>query len=205
MQTYEMIQRQVGEWAVANFGHNETPYLGVLEQGSILPDKPRKDGDKPDDTARFKDVVVELGSLAPLMGLVEELGEFMEALTEKDRENALGDMAIYLCDYCHREGLAFPTRFPWSTKKRHEASIGMAVFLGRLYHCTLKRHQRIRKMHNPKQFNKERLDTLRGFVWHLEAAAKEYTSTNLLATLNKTWNEIVRKRNWRADAAKGTE
>lgn len=206
MQTYEQLQFQIGAWAVDNFGGNETPYLEVLEAGSIKADKPRKKEDKPDQTARHGNMVVELGSLAPLMGMVEELGELMAAVGEdnkKDMEDALGDIAVYLCDYCCRENMTFPSRPVLLKQDRYEPSIGAAAYLGRLYRCHLKRHQRIRQMHNPKKFEAERAATLRGFVWHIQAFSRQYTQTDLLVCLNETWNNIVKKRDWRADAAQG--
>lgn len=207
MQAYQQIQFQIGAWATANFGNNETPYLEILEAGSIVADKPRKPDDKPDKNARHNNMVVELGSLAPLMGLVEELGGFMAAFLTEDKkgiEDALGDIAVCVCDYCCHESILFPTKVTLTKKERYATPVGGAmVYLGTLYRCHLKRHQRIRNMHNKRTFEKERAAALHGFVWHLEAMAKEYTKTPLLTILNKTWNNIVKKRDRRADATAG--
>ncbi len=61
-----------------------------------------------------------LGSLAPLLGIVEEVGELCHATLkyhqgirsldnrtkyEADRNDAVGDILIFLCDYANREDI----------------------------------------------------------------------------------------------------
>lgn len=89
MQTLQQIQTAVGEWSEKNFGGQETPFIAVHEGG------PKK------GTAM-------LGSLAPLMGVAEELGELAGARNDHDRRDALGDILIYFCDYGAREKFVLP-------------------------------------------------------------------------------------------------
>lgn len=91
----EEIQKQVSIWSVKNFGLNKSK---------------RSDQD--------------LMSIAPLMGVSEEVGELMHVQlkshqgirgyddVEKRRAetaDAVGDIVIYLMDFCSREGLDFQT------------------------------------------------------------------------------------------------
>jgi len=196
MQTFEQIQFQIGAWNVKTFGRHETPHLHAYEPGTIKHNYARAEGERPG--ARRVGLVVALGSLAPLMGIMEEVGELMAADEDAERtHDALGDIAVYLCDYCCRENIPYPARAA-VTKKAQYASpgTGLVVYLGHLYHCHLKRYQRIRGYHDPGVFSIARAEALRGFVWHLEAFTKKYTSTNLLTILNQTWNQVVKKRKY---------
>ena len=75
---------------------------------------------------------------------------------------------------------------------------------GRLFRCHLKRHQRIRGMEDDQKFHACRMEAIRGIVWHLQEVARDQErGTNLLLLLNATWNGIVKKRDWRADAVAG--
>lgn len=181
MQTYQQIQYQVGEWNQANFGNQPTKYLHAKLHKSEVGDWPE----------------VELGSTAALMGIVEEVGELFEASTPSETADAIGDIAIFLCDYCCREGIPFPTRVELQARDRLDYDVGLVVYMGRLHHCHLKRHQGIRGMEGTV-FAEARMAALRAFVWHLEAAAKA-TGSNLVTILNQTWTNIVRKRDWKAD------
>lgn len=92
-----LAQRIIGEWAQRNFGSNFS-------------------------TSRN----IHLGSLAPLLGIGEELGELHHAvlkeaqgirgyqsreLYEEDRDDALADLVIFLLDFCYREGVDFDSVF----------------------------------------------------------------------------------------------
>lgn len=83
------IQAEVGRWSINNFGFQVSKRTGV-----------------------------ELGSLAPLMGMGEELGELFHAVLkhhqgiremalmsayEEARNDALADILIYMCDFATRE------------------------------------------------------------------------------------------------------
>jgi len=209
MQSFEQIQSQIGAWSLENFGHQETPYLEVMGAGTISGKEPRKPGDKPDFTEHWAPgpLVVQLNELAPLMGLAEEVGELATALEECDGkaiDDALGDITIYLCDYCCRSGVTVPVEGRRRNRPDQDDPMrGVSAALGRLFRAHLKRHQRIRGFHDVAVFREEEDRALRHLVWHLNAFADQNTHTNLLTILNTTWNNIVKKRDWRKDAAKG--
>ena len=89
------IQKSVGEWAQRNFGNNQSKH--------------------PIDNN-----IGPMGSLCPLLGIIEEVGELAHCVlkahqgirgfndSEKyltERDDALGDILIYLCDFATREGV----------------------------------------------------------------------------------------------------
>ncbi len=205
MQTFEQIRTQIGAWSRQNFGGQETPYLKVYATGSIRAGEKRNKEDKPGKPTTRQ--VVALEGLAPLMGIMEEVGEFFGAKTPADARDALGDIAVYLCDYMTREGITWPTMADLFVLSHGVPNIrardGMVSALGDLYHTALKRHQRIRGMENPDDFSVKRWDALLLFVYFLDTTTREVTGTDTLTVLNETWNNIVSKRDWKADAAKG--
>lgn len=204
MQGFATIQFQVGQWSLNNFGRNETPLLQVCAAGTIQATHERSALEVPGEAV--PGVVVELGGLAPLMGIVEEVGELECAIENGDgagMRDAFGDISIYLCDYCCRENIMWPVRMALALHERHNARTGVLLYLGKLYRCHLKRFQRIRGMHDAKTFDEHRVAALRCFVWHLGTLAREVTDDNLLIILNETWNGIVKKRDWKADAVTG--
>lgn len=92
VQGLEEIQSRVGYWSQLNFGDQTSKATGV-----------------------------PLGSLAPLMGVAEELGELFHATLKRHqgirgfdndetfiaaRNDAVADILVYLCDYASREGFS---------------------------------------------------------------------------------------------------
>lgn len=203
MQSFREIQKQVYAWSVMNFGLQCTPYLGSFHAGNIYKGRPRTKHDEPDEIVPVR-TVAALGSLAPLLGVYEEVGELFEAATKKDTEDAIGDIIIYLCDYCAREVTHIPTYTALNMVDTYEPRTGLIVYAGKLAHCTLKHHQRIRGMEDTAAYAQLRDKNLVAFVWHLcEFTKQELPNTTILQIANRTWNNIVSKRDWGADANKG--
>lgn len=90
--TLHALQMEIGAWSRKNFGNQESKVTGN-----------------------------PLYSLAPLLGIVEELGELTHAVLkhhqgirgmddldtyEAARDDAVADMLIYLCDFACREGFS---------------------------------------------------------------------------------------------------
>ena len=86
------IQNEISRWSEKNFGSQESKAYPNLV----------------------------LGSLAPLLGVVEEVGELCHATLKyhqgirgydnleyyrNERDDAVGDIMVYLCDYASREGI----------------------------------------------------------------------------------------------------
>lgn len=195
MQTFKQIQFNIGHWSLENFGNQDTPYLAVSQAGTVRRNQPRGPEDAPGDL--LPDSSVALDSLAPLLGMVEELGELADAATELDTEDACADIGIYLCDYLCRMDMVWPTNPVLDTNK--DPLQGMVSAVGKLAHATLKRHQRIRGMHSPQDYRKAVADAVRELVYYLKVYTAKATNTTLLEAMNQTWNKIVSKRDWRKD------
>lgn len=85
------LQQEISDWSQANFGINESKQTGQ-----------------------------QLDSLCPLLGVVEEVGELSHVVLKRhqgircydddvkytqERNDALADIMIYLCDFAAREGV----------------------------------------------------------------------------------------------------
>lgn len=95
MKTLAEIQKEIGEWAKEQFGPNLS-----RDDSSPLWNHP-------------------LGSLAPLLGMVEEIGELCHAVVYRHqgrgydnlqehreaKEDAVADLMVFACDYANREGM----------------------------------------------------------------------------------------------------
>lgn len=95
MKTLAEIQKEIGEWAKEQFGSNLS-----RDDSSPLWNHP-------------------LGSLAPLLGMVEEIGELCHAVVYRHqgrgydnvqehreaKEDAVADLMVFACDYANREGM----------------------------------------------------------------------------------------------------
>lgn len=95
MKSIDFIQREVGEWAKSQFGDNVSQDVGHPSY------------QKP------------IGSLAPLMGVMEELGELCRVMCRRAqgrgyddsaeayeaKVDAVGDLLVFLSDFCFREGI----------------------------------------------------------------------------------------------------
>jgi len=212
MQSFEQLRPIVGTWSVENFGEQETPYLPVYLNETIKADVERsKDEEKSVLALDYIDKVVGLGPLASLLGIAEEVGEmfgqelFEVSRNDADIEDALGDISIYLCDWAYRSGVVLPhnPNIHDKYKKSENPMFGIAVYMGKLVRCHLKRHQRIRGMHCPVAFSEERELAVKCLLWHLNEYAVDALDKTIICILNKTWNEIVSKRSWRTDAKDG--
>ena len=82
-----------------------------------------------------------LGSLVPLMIMMEKVGDWFSAETTSAQRQILGEVGIHLCDYAAREGfiLGEPTLGPLPLQDDPLAVLVMS--LGRLFSITNKLHQ----------------------------------------------------------------
>ncbi len=81
----------------------------------------------------------------PLMGIVEEVGEFSDAAFNYDKEalfDAIGDIVVYAAHYCELMGWSLEAVFVDSPTEKTTRSLGS--HLGRLSHHHLKGDQKIR-------------------------------------------------------------
>lgn len=131
-----------------------------------------------------------LGCLVPLLGVVEELGEFYDAETTEDRDDALGDMAIFLVDYCYRSGVDL-SEMPLSGMQRTEND-SLVAAVGHLSHCQVKRMQRIRGMEDLDAFHKARYAAVGAVIKELDFLSR----TGIFEKACRVWSGVVSKRKW---------
>lgn len=175
MKTLETIQNEIGTWASANFGQN---------QSHVDPD-------------------LFLGSLAPLLGMVEEVGELMEAglaMNPADQEDALGDIGVFLCDYTSREGLILDGD---TINGADGEGQSLMVIVAALCHITLKRHQGIRGMNDRTKFVERRDALVQRLLNALNNRCWTILDKSLMDVLQHTWDTVVAKRDWKAKPEDG--
>jgi len=166
MKTLSEIQSEVDRWSLLNFGSQQSMSTGA-----------------------------NLYSLAPLLGIVEEVGEYETASIAGDEpgmRDAIGDILIYLCDFASREYacklLLFdgkPTTFQTLT-----------TTVGFLCHCVLKRHQGIRGMDNENFYNANRDSAINQLMLVISGICNNVLNDSVIDILNETW-ESVQKRDWK--------
>lgn len=170
------IQKEVGEWSRFNFGNQATSKMTVSPSG--LP---------------------ELGKLAPLMGMAEEIGELVEAHQDDslvEIRDALGDIAIYLCDYGCRSGVSLSK--PYEIQGSYNECIEeIQIGIGRLMHANLKRCQGIRGFDDDEVFNHAEAEAVSTIVDGLHSATLNMFCESLQSVLEETWTKVVKKRNWK--------
>lgn len=162
--TLQEIAVEVGEWSRRNFGIQESKLTGEV-----------------------------LGSIAPLLGMMEELGEFGEAFTgtHEERQDALGDIGIYLCDFAQRDGATLLDNGPTSPIYR----MSIAIPLGKLAHCVLKRHQGIRGFDDLKKYSEDRDKAIVSLVENLNAMSLTWVGLSFVQIVEETWQR-VKLRDW---------
>lgn len=180
MKTLVVIQQEVGEWSLRNFGSQRSKVVQMLH----------------------------LHSMAPLMGLAEEFGELMVAEEKKDIADAIGDIFIYLCDYLSREWVVLTslTSLPsiiTADWRRRDALVAMAFSIGQIFRCTLKRHQGIRGFHDTKHYQTYRNHCCAHLLDSLDRYANENLGIGLCEVANTVWDHVVSKRNWKEDPNAG--
>jgi hypothetical protein len=135
-----------------------------------------------------------LGCLAPLLGIAEEAGEWFSAETLEDEDDAVGDICIFLMDYCYRAGVDLSGMPLEGT----ESLSCLTAALGRLCHLQLKRAQRIRGMEDWDAFEQARYKAVGGLIWELDYLLGPQTNDDNTAfqLACRVWQSVVSKRKW---------
>ena len=183
MKNFKEIQQLITEWSQKNFGDQVHSVSGVT-----------------------------MGSLNPLLGMGEEIGELgltyiSESLgTEQDledRKDALADILIYMCDYAGREHVTLQfdleksqnETVPQLTKTPvKDMILHLSVAYSELLHATLKRSQGIRGYDDDFTYTSGRDMVLSRMTIILCAIAAE-EGVNLLEALNEVAQKVL-KRDW---------
>lgn len=157
-----------------------------------------------------------LGKIGPMLGAVEECGEFIEAteITAVDEPiseeqsaamaDAIADKWIFLFDFCSRSGVELvitqaqlieemvdgQAREAGLLDRQCHSCVNLKL-LGKLAHANLKLTQRIRGI-DPTEFRKRCSAILTELFLH----DLEMTSYHLCGFIEKTWLK-VKARNWR--------
>lgn len=149
-----------------------------------------------------------VSDLPVALGIGEECGELADAETTEEEIDAVGDVAIYVCQVATRNRLAMR----WildapSSKKKHrdpwhrDPWRNLVSALGRVKHLVLKRSQRIREGLLPVEEYRELLATaLADVTFAVERAAGRRAEDAFLDTASR-----ILARDWNADRAQGGE
>jgi len=154
----------------------------------------------------------EQPSYRPLLGLVEEFGELLEALAHNDRakiEDAIGDIAVFSMDYAAREKLDMlaldDLEYLGSQVAMNAVLNGpkdivveAMKYLGKINHAHLKSEQKIRVSEDHaknKQFYLHK-------VTQAMYALSDMMGSDYAGIVNGTWAEVS-KRQWKKNAVNG--
>lgn len=198
MRTLQELQSLVAEWSRDNFGDQSSKASFI----DCLFDH----GHRPTATGKG-DYGIPLGSLAPLLGIGEEIGELANAKDRDELKDAYADILIYACDFGAREGVVFDEAF---LKPTPTASGGVMALLhyryGCLCHVVLKRHQGIRGFDDEDFYVEKRNEALNGFLCQLSFNCGVLLGgeNTLLTIANETFDKIVSKRNWKSKSVDQT-
>ena len=168
---------------------------------------------------------IYLDSVAPVLGIVEELGELADAISRRNaipRYDAIGDTMIYMADFYHRAGYRqnavclFPQQIDWGripgyattvTEAQIEAKrifdvpvrpLEISILTGMLAHCILKSHQGIRgydKMERRISSINRCMTDIIILLCQATGLDGEKALAFVMDTSWKTWDE-VKQRNW---------
>lgn len=165
------LQEDVNSWARTNFGHTASKH-------------PMFGG-------------VEIRSLAPLLGVFEETGETHNAENVVEWRDGIGDIGIYLLDFCAQEHLQLADYMPDGRYYVPKTATVLTLFplLARVAHIVLKRHQGIRGYGDDGKYFADIGQALRDVCAHICYVVNRDDSQRFLDLVEETW-ENVQLRNW---------
>lgn len=165
------LQLEIGKWSRHNFG---------MQNSKVIPDSP------------------PLNSMVPLLGMVEEYGELITAPTASDVEDAIGDIGVYLCDYCCREQIMLDTltrRIFFDGQLDHH--VGVISTIGLLCRITVKSHQGIRGYSDTSKYQDERDQSVVRLWGYLNLLSIDYEIGTIFDVVKNVYVESVLPRDWR--------
>lgn len=146
----------------------------------------------------------------PMLGIIEELCELEEAqlgdadeTTEASVLDAVGDVSIYMLDYCGKRGWSMQEL--WDARAcpewldnfvmgdEDDGAPYFAPFIRRLAHSQLKGEQNIRG--GTGKHDGILKATLSSVLWTLEGICEAYYKRNFLRVMEDVWLK-VRQRDW---------
>ncbi len=144
-----------------------------------------------------------VSDLPVTLGIGEECGELADANNDAEATDAVGDVAIYVCQVATRNRLAMRVIFAWSIDQWRSGIPWrrLASAVGRVHHLVLKRSQKIRDGLLP-------VEEYRAHLAHaladLIAAVEEASERDPVEAFKTTADRIL-ARDWRADPVRGGE
>lgn len=134
--------------------------------------------------------LLELNSLIPLMGIVEEFSEFSATRTKEEEFDAIADTCIFMADYYQRENMSCDVgKGPTDSKQA-------LVLLGKLYHVTIKYHQGIRGYEDVEKYKADRDTHFINLLYAVDKMARNVCRRPLLDCGKEVFEKVVAKRNW---------
>lgn len=133
-----------------------------------------------------------LGFISPLLGIVEEVGEYDEALTLEDKEDAIGDILIFALDYAKRAGMDL-SDVPLFSKA---VTYCPGKWVSKLAHARLKRFQNIRGMGDIVAFRAKEKEAIVGLFGACEGLAAVNLFDRAFDIACTTFTNVVAKRKW---------
>lgn len=142
----------------------------------------------------------------PLLGIIEELGEFLEGYDLKDSakmDDAAADTVIYMLDFCVRNSWNIVDLIPEDTPDITGCLHSMVAHLmGKLAHSQLKLDQGIRGTKEEHEADlRDSLTRVLGiFDWCFTTSEISGHWHDLVDTV---WEKVVSKRNWKKNTVNG--
>lgn len=138
----------------------------------------------------------------PLLGVGEEFGELCEQVESHDEVaehelDCVGDMLVYLADFCYRRGLDLQAAFDGDSAEdvNYECSLaGVSAALGALNRSVLKQRQGIR-LDDDRVGDKAERQAVALLLFHLAEYAVD-RGYSLEACIRVAWDEEVADREW---------
>jgi hypothetical protein len=135
--------------------------------------------------------------LEPVLGLIEECGEFYDHADPADEADALADITIFAADACNGYALDLDSIIEEAFARPYAGLIGTKALLstlGKIAHHALKDKQSIRGTHA------EHVAAIRAHLVDLFTFVRAQATTRAIVLsplVESTWKKVVQKRDWR--------
>ena len=134
------------------------------------------------------------------LGVVEEIGEFLEARDDEGRSDSLGDQTIYALNLQRTVGLEEFRNGTLGTSARVNPE-RMLLAVARCSRCLLKRSQGIRRFDDAMVRSEVGLFLHVWWSWACRQAST-YNLPTMLEITNRVWEKVAR-RNWKQNPDTG--
>ena len=187
------IQAEQVAWSTKNFGqqHERYPLLGMIEELLEFDEAWKLQQEAAANRSMTKEDRAAL--LSPELN--QEVDDAAYAKLRAEVLDAIGDISIYMLDYCGKRGLQLNTLWnerAFSDDRGRTRWHDLAPLARRLAHHQLKGEQGIRGL--PEEHLRQIDLTCRAILAHLEFICR-YLEVDFLAILGAVWAKVS-KRDW---------